>query len=69
MKAPRYATLTISLDTQRFRNIRPEAREAFLTYHLDRLLCGDPVAESELRHFGLNVKAREAVGAEILPGE
>lgn len=66
MKAPRYATLTISLDTARYRERRPEQRERAIFYLVDRLLAGETVADSELEHYGLRVTIRGAVKPEIL---
>jgi hypothetical protein len=66
MKAPRFATITVSVDTERHALIRPEVREHHLNYLLDRLLSGKEVAESEFVHLGMKVSVREAVKPEIL---
>jgi hypothetical protein len=66
MKATRFATITISLDTARYRDRRPEERERAIFYLVDRLLGGETVADSELEHFGLRVSVRPAVKPEIL---
>lgn len=66
MKAPRFATLTISLDTQRYSARRPDERRDSIFYLVDRLLAGEEVAAGELEHYGLKVSAREALKPEIL---
>lgn len=59
MKAPRFAAITISLNTEAFRSIRPEVRDHKIAYLLSRLLCGEEVAESEFEHYGLKVTIME----------
>jgi hypothetical protein len=66
IRAPRYASITISLDTEAYRSIRPEVREHKIAYLLNRLLSGQEVADSELEHYGLKVAIRDAVAPEIL---
>jgi hypothetical protein len=66
MKAPRFAAITISLDTEAYRSIRPEVREHKIAYLLNRLLSGEEVADSELEHYCLKVTIRDAVAPEIL---
>jgi hypothetical protein len=66
MKAPPYAAVTISLDTAKYRDRRPEERERHIFYLLDRLLAGEEVAQSALEHYGLKVAIRPAVKPEIL---
>jgi hypothetical protein len=66
MKAPRFAVLTLSLDTSAYRLRRPDERSHKIAYLLDRLLAGEEIAESELRHYGIRVAVREAVKGEIL---
>lgn len=67
MKAPRYAAITIALDTERYRqNVRPEVKEHRAAYLLNRLLSGEEVAQDALEHLGWKVAIREAVGPEIL---
>lgn len=66
MKAPRFAAVTIALDTERYRqNVRPEVKEHHAAYLLNRLLSGQEVARSEFEHLGMRVSVREATGAEI----
>lgn len=66
MKLPRYAAVTIALDTEKHRQMRPEVRSGQVAYLLDRLLCGESVALSEFEHHGMKVTAREATSGEIL---
>jgi hypothetical protein len=66
MKAPHYASIPLSLDTSKYSSRRPRERERIAGYFVDRLLAGDEVADSELRHYGLNVTIREAVKSEII---
>lgn len=66
MKSPRFATLTISLDTEKYRLRRPEERERHIFYLIDRLLGGESVAEGALEHYGIKVSVREAMTPEIL---
>ena len=67
MKAPRYAAITIALDTERYRqNVRPDVKDRHAAYLLNRLLSGEPVADSEFERLGMKVAIREAVGPEIL---
>lgn len=66
MKAPRFASLTISLDTAKYRERRPEERDQSIFYLVDRLLAGEEVASSALEHYGLKVTIREAVTPEII---
>jgi hypothetical protein len=67
MKAPRFASLTISLDTAKYRVRRPEERDQSIFYLIDRLFAGEEVAQSALEHYGLKVAIRPAVSPEILP--
>lgn len=66
MKAPRYATITLSLDTERFRLRRPEERERIIGYLLNRLLAGESVADGALETYEIRATVREALGAEII---
>jgi hypothetical protein len=66
MKAPRFASVTISLDTLKFKQERPEVRSGHIAYMLDRLLCGEVIAEEELERHGLKITIREAVSPEIV---
>lgn len=65
-RAPRFAAVTIALDTQRYRNRRPDERRDSIGYLVDRLLAGEEVSQAELEHYGLRVTVREALGPEIL---
>jgi hypothetical protein len=66
MKLPRYAVLSIALDTQAYRKIRPEVRNGHANYLLQRLLCGEEVADVELGRLGWTVIVREATRPEIV---
>lgn len=66
MKAPRFAAVTIALDTEAYRARRPEERERHIFYLVDRLLAGENVADSELEHYGLRVTVRQAFKPEIV---
>jgi hypothetical protein len=66
LRAPHFATISISLDTLKFKQERPEVRSGHIAYMLDRLLCGEVVADSEFEHHGLRVTVREAVSPEIV---
>jgi len=66
MKLPRFASVTLALDTEKHRQLRPEVRKEHVAYLLDRLLCGESVADSEFEHLGIRVTAREATGAEVI---
>jgi hypothetical protein len=66
MKAPRFAAITIALDTEAYRARRPDERERVIGYLLNRLLSGEEVADVELEHYGLKVTARPAVKPEII---
>jgi hypothetical protein len=66
MKLPRYAVLSIALDTQAYRGIRPEVRDGHANYLLQRLLCGDEVSDVELERLGWKVTVREATSPEIV---
>lgn len=65
MKAPRFARITLSLDTERWRKIPEHSRSGAL-YIINRLLSGEDVADSELVYFGLKVRVEDAVSPEIL---
>jgi hypothetical protein len=65
MKAPHFASITISLDTEKYRLRRPEERDRQIFYLIDRLLSGEEVAQSALEHYGLKVSVREAFKKEI----
>jgi hypothetical protein len=67
MIAPRFAAVTIALDTHRYRERRPQERDEHIHYLVDRLLAGEAVAHSALEHYGLKVTIREALAPEILP--
>ncbi len=69
MKGPRFAAITITLDTSRFAAIRPAQRDGQIAYLLNRLLSGEVVAESEFVYFGMKVTARDAVSGEIFKPE
>jgi hypothetical protein len=56
MKLPRYAVLSIALDTQAYH----------ASYLLQRLLCGEEVADIELERLGWTVTVREATSPEIV---
>jgi hypothetical protein len=66
MKAPRYAAITIALDTEAYRAIRPDVRSNHAAYLLNRLFSGEEVADVELERLGLKVTIRPAVKPEIL---
>jgi hypothetical protein len=66
MKLPRYAVLSIALDTQAYRGIRPEVRDGHANYLLKRLLCGEEVADSAFKRLGWTVTVREATSPEIV---
>jgi hypothetical protein len=66
MKAPRFASLTVSLDTERYRARRPEERSQHIAYLVDRLLAGEEVADTALEHYGLKVAVRPAFKKEII---
>jgi hypothetical protein len=66
VQAPRFATISISLDTLKFKQERPEVRSGHIAYMLDRLLCGEVVAQEELERHGLKITIREAVSPEIV---
>lgn len=64
---PRYAAITISLDTERYRqNVRPDVKEHHVAYLINRLLSGESVALSEFEFLGMRVTIREALSGEIL---
>lgn len=65
MKAPRFASITLSLDCEKYRLRRPEERERHIFYLVDRLLSGETVAESELEHYGIKATVRAAVRAAV----
>lgn len=67
MKAPRYASITLSLDTAKYRERRPEERDQNIFYLVDRLLAGEEVSTSALEHYGIKVRIEAAVKPEILP--
>lgn len=66
MQAPRFARLTVSLDTEKYRARRPEERQQHISYLVDRLLSGEEVADTALEHYGLKVTIRPAFKKEIL---
>lgn len=66
MKAPRFASITIALDTSKHRARRPDERANSIAYLVDRLLSGEEVAQDALEHYGLKVTIREALKPEIL---
>lgn len=66
MKAPRFAALTLSLDTEKYRSRRPDERDSNIHYLIDRLLAGEEVAVSALEHYGIRVTIREATKPEII---
>jgi hypothetical protein len=66
MKATQFSVISIALDTSKYSSRPPRERERIAGYFVDRLLAGDEVADSELRHYGLNVTIREAVKPEII---
>jgi hypothetical protein len=66
MKAPRFAVVSIALDTQAYRSIRPEVREHKIAYLLNRLLSGEEIDQQALEHQGLKVTIRDAVAPEIV---
>lgn len=67
MKLPRFAAMTIALDTERYRAVRPDVRANHAAYLLDRLLTGETVADIELERLGWKVTVRAATSPEILP--
>jgi hypothetical protein len=67
MKAPRFAVISIALDTEAYRlNVRPEVRDGHAVYLLDRLLTGEEVADSALEQLGWKVTIRPAFKKEII---
>jgi hypothetical protein len=66
VKAPHYATISLSLDTTKYRARRPEERDNNIAYLPDRLLCGEEVAADALEHYGLRVTVRAALKPEII---
>lgn len=66
MKAPRFASITLSLDTTKYRARRPEERDQSIFYLIDRLFAGEEVAQSALEHYGLKIVVKEALSPEIL---
>jgi hypothetical protein len=66
MKAPRFAVISIALDTEAYRlNVRPEVRDGHAVYLLDRLLTGEEVADTALEQLGWKVTIRPAFKKEI----
>lgn len=68
MISPRFAAITVSLDTEKYRARRPDERRETIYYLVDRLLCGEEVAQEALEHYGLRVTIREAFKKEIIGG-
>lgn len=66
MQAPRFAAITVSLDTAEYSARRPEERQQHIFYLVDRLLSGGEVADTALEHYGLKVAIREVVSPEII---
>lgn len=66
MKAPRYASVTLSLDTSKYHARRPEERDQNIFYLVDRLLSGEEVSASALEHYGIKVRIEAAVKPEII---
>lgn len=64
MKAPRFAVISIALDTERY-SLQP-IDEHKACYLLNRLLKGDEVAESAFGRMGMKVTIREAFKKEII---
>jgi hypothetical protein len=64
MKCPRFAVVSIALDTERYKSLPPPLEDG-RTYLLNRLLSGETVADGELEHYGIKVSIRPAVKNEI----
>jgi hypothetical protein len=67
MKAPRFARLTLSLDTEAWR-MMPEHQRSGAMYLVNRLLSGETVADSEFEYLRLKVRVETAVSPEIIRG-
>lgn len=67
-RAPRFASITLSLDTELYRARRPDERRDSIFYLVDRLLAGEEVADGALEHYDIKATTRDAVGPEILKG-
>jgi hypothetical protein len=57
--APRRFEITFTGDTEQLRNARPDQWTGQLTYLLQRLFTGEPIALEELEHYGLTAVVRE----------
>lgn len=66
MKAPRFVTISLSLDTEKYRARRPDERSDHIFYLVDRLFAGEEVAQDALEHYGIKVVIRQALSPEIL---
>lgn len=55
IKAPHHASITLSLDTEQYRQRDPRERNGSMHYLVDRLLAGEEVAAEALEHYGIRV--------------